>query len=107
MDYKSVGQRIKEVRKANGLTQAELADMTGLTENYISYIECGKRAPSFEAFVDILNALECRADVILQDVLAVGPDIKKYGFDSKLQGYTEDEIEKLYAIASILKGKQP
>ncbi len=38
--------RIKEYRKAQGLTQQELADLVGTSKSYVSEIEGGKKFPS-------------------------------------------------------------
>lgn len=47
--------RIKEVREAKGLSQANFAEMLNLKRNSISLIEVGKRNPSDRTIVDICN----------------------------------------------------
>lgn len=47
---KLLGKRIKELRKARGITQEQLAEMLGIGTPNISYIENGKFAPSIENF---------------------------------------------------------
>lgn len=47
--------RIKEVREAKGLIQADFAEMLNLKRNSISLIEAGKRNPSDRTIVDICN----------------------------------------------------
>lgn len=47
--------RIKEVREAKGLNQADFAEMLNLKRNSISLIEVGKRNPSDRTIVDICN----------------------------------------------------
>lgn len=47
--------RIKEVREAKGLSQAEFAEMLNLKRNSISLIEVGKRNPSDRTIIDICN----------------------------------------------------
>ena len=42
---RKLGQRIKELRKKNGLTQDELAEKTGIDYKYIQKIE-GKNPPA-------------------------------------------------------------
>lgn len=41
-----VGERIKEIRKTNGLTQEEFAKMFGLSHSHISNVEKGRENPS-------------------------------------------------------------
>lgn len=46
-------ERITEVRKAAGLSQAEMADRLGLSRNFISLMENGNRVPSDRTVSDI------------------------------------------------------
>ncbi len=54
---KLLGRRIKEIRKAKGITQEQLAEAIGIGTPNISYIETGKFAPNIENFEKIVNAL--------------------------------------------------
>lgn len=45
-DYKKIGIRIKTLRKSKKMTQAELAEKIGLTNNYVSSIERASSKPS-------------------------------------------------------------
>lgn len=53
-----LGQRIRELRRAKGLTQERLAELVGIGTANISYIETGKFAPSIENFEKIAQALD-------------------------------------------------
>ena len=46
-------ERIKQIRKAVGLTQGEFAERIGLSRNYIAMIEIGQREPSERTIADI------------------------------------------------------
>jgi transcriptional regulator with XRE-family HTH domain len=46
-------ERIAEVRKSAGLSQAEMADRLGLSRNFISLMENGNRIPSDRTIADI------------------------------------------------------
>ncbi len=54
---KLLGNRIKSIRKARNLTQEKLAEIVGIGTPNISYIECGKFAPSIDTFKKIADAL--------------------------------------------------
>ena len=43
IDWQMLGNRIAEMRISRGITQMELAEMTGLSLTHIGYIEQGKR----------------------------------------------------------------
>jgi transcriptional regulator with XRE-family HTH domain len=57
VDFEIIGKRIKAFRKQQNMTQADLADKSGLTNVYISYVETGKKGVSLEALMKIANAL--------------------------------------------------
>lgn len=74
IDYKDVGQRIKEKRIERGLTQEKLSELVGIGPSHMSHIESGSTVPSFEVFISILNALNCSADELLcREVAAAKP----------------------------------
>jgi predicted transcriptional regulator len=49
---------IKKLRKAHGLTQRQLAKITGLSQSYIAKIESGRIDPSYSKVQNIFKALE-------------------------------------------------
>lgn len=65
MDYYKIGQRIRKIRKAHGLSQEELAEKVGISTTHMSHIETGNTKLSLPVFVDIANALEVRTDDLL------------------------------------------
>lgn len=52
-----IGQKIRDLRNQNGLTQQELADRTELTKGYISQLERGQVAPSVATLLDLIECL--------------------------------------------------
>lgn len=65
IDYKDIGQRIKQQRIKKGLTQEKLSEAIGVGPSHMSHIESGSTVPSLEVFISILNALDCSADELL------------------------------------------
>jgi len=57
-----MNERIKAARKARKMTQKQLADAIGLTQNYIAMIETGRREPSERTISDICQV--CGVDEI-------------------------------------------
>lgn len=74
VNYELIGIRIREIRKRKHLTQEKLAEASGLSDAYISKVECGAKA-SLESLLQIANVL----DVTLSDIV-VGNQ-KKTTFD--------------------------
>jgi len=56
--YQMVGKRVRFFREQDGLTQAELAEKTGLSDNFIGLIERGIKHPTLETLNKIASALE-------------------------------------------------
>ena len=52
-----LGKIIKSKRESKGLTQLELADMSGVDRNYIGMLERGERNPSYLSLLKIAKGL--------------------------------------------------
>lgn len=62
-----MGNKIKEIREKKGITQGELARLTGLSVGYICHLERGSRAnPSYNTMVVISKALNEDVAVVFQ-----------------------------------------
>jgi transcriptional regulator with XRE-family HTH domain len=51
------GEKIRELRRAQGLSQEELAFRAGVHRNYLGGIERGERNPALENIVALAKAL--------------------------------------------------
>ena len=60
-----IGDRITEARKQKGLSQAELAKRSGLSQAGISYIEKGLRSPSTDTLELLASALGCSVSYLI------------------------------------------
>ncbi|MBA85513.1 cupin domain-containing protein [Thalassobius sp. S69A] len=90
MDF-DVGSRLKAVRKANNLTQREVAARAGVTNGMISLIEANKTSPSVSSLKKILNVL----DLTLSEFFEDNPDrTDKFWFRS--DEFTEITPETLF-----------
>lgn len=61
--------KLRFQRRKKGLTQAELAKAVGVTTNYISLIEKGKKTPSVKTIQKIALALDVPASSLLENDL--------------------------------------
>lgn len=59
------GQRLKEVRKGNGLTQKQLAEKIGSTERGVRSYELGTMKPGLDVILSILDNVNVSADYLL------------------------------------------
>ena len=67
MDYYKIGQRIRKYRKANGMSQEQLAERIGISVTHMSHIETGNTKLSLPVFVDIARTLEVQTDDLLNE----------------------------------------
>lgn len=69
LDYQAIGLRIRRLRKARGLTQQSLAEISNQEPSNISHVERGATKLSLPTLVNIANALHVTADELLCDSL--------------------------------------
>jgi transcriptional regulator with XRE-family HTH domain len=55
---RKLGARLKEIRKARGLTQEALAEKVDLSPQYLSRLEGGHQSPSIETMARLAEALD-------------------------------------------------
>ena len=91
--YRELGQRIAQLRKAQNLTQVQLAEKLGIAQQTMAHYEGG----SLRISVALLKAVAGTLDVSVEDLLAepTPPAAKrKRGPSSRLQQQIE-QIEQL------------
>lgn len=59
-----MGERIATLRKEKGMTQQDLADVTGLLRNHISRIEQGRYSVGFDTLQSIADALDADIRIV-------------------------------------------
>ena len=72
MDKLTMGDRIKEARKKNGLTQEQLAERLDVSVEFVGQIERGLKLPSMQVFIKIVEVLKVSADYLLRDSVSTG-----------------------------------
>ncbi len=65
MAYIDAGTKIREVRKARGMSQDELAELASLNRVTVTKYESGRVEPGAQALARIADALEVSADELL------------------------------------------
>lgn len=84
-----VGKRVMERRKKLGLTQEALGEMSGLTTQFVSYAESGKRAMRPENLMRMATALGVSTDYLLTgDII----DKDKLLLSEKLDKLSAEEV---------------
>ena len=69
MDYSSIGNKIKRLRKENNLTQEVLAEQLDISYTYLSQVERGIRGINLNNLILIANRFNVSVDYLLSDYL--------------------------------------
>lgn len=97
-----IGERIKEQRKKNKLTQEQLSEKLGISKNHLSAIERGVYRVQIETLVMIINSLGCTADDLFCDVIDTGYKIRTNRLSEKIVKLPPEEQNKILAVVSTM-----
>ena len=87
-----IGNKIKDLRNRNGLTQQELADRTELTKGFISQLERGQVSPSIVTLLDLIECLGTTASEFFKEAEEEHVVFSEEGFfDHVDRGQLEDQ----------------
>ena len=64
--FARLAEQVAQQRKARGLSQQELAELTGTTQSAIARLESGGRPPRIDTLLRIAEALDCELAVELR-----------------------------------------
>lgn len=87
--------RIREARKAKGLTLKDLGKKIGVAESTVSMYENGKREPDNATLVNISNILDVSVDYLLCKSESQNETKKEPAALGEFSGLTESEIQLL------------
>ncbi len=103
MDHYAIGQRIRKIRKARGLSQEELAEQVGISTTHMSHIETGNTKMSLPIFVALAAALEVRTDELLYDETPAGRSASLTHIAELLDGCTTPQVRVIEDIVKAAK----
>jgi DNA-binding XRE family transcriptional regulator len=64
--FAQIAEQVAERRRELGLSQQQLAELTGTTQSAIARLESGGRPPRIDTLLRITNALDCELEVQLR-----------------------------------------
>lgn len=68
IDYKQIGNRIKQARKGKGMTQEALAEKLSVSVGYVSQLERGVTKISLDTLAEIASILDAELTLFLGGV---------------------------------------
>ena len=102
LDFKVIGQRIKEVRCEKHLTQEFLANATDVNVSHISNIETNKVKVSHTLLVGICNALDVTMDYLLENEYHNPTSVIEKELVYTIKDMEKEKQETLLRIAKVL-----
>lgn len=105
MDLSGIGKQIREARLQKSWNQDQLAEKTNLSLAYIGMIERGEKIPKLETFIRIINTLEISVDVVLQDVLVNGYQVRMSRYLEKMDQLSKEKRDDILEIVDVLLKK--
>ena len=103
LDYKAIGIRIRRLRKAQGLTQQTLAEMSDQEPSNLSHIERGATKLSLPTIVSIANALGVSVDDLLCDSVTASQSAYGRFADEILSDCSHNELQIITEMMFSLK----
>jgi predicted transcriptional regulator len=64
--FARIADQVSERRRELGLSQQQLAELTGTTQSAIARLESGGRPPRIDTLLRLTNALDCDLEVRLR-----------------------------------------
>lgn len=92
-----MGLKIRDLREAKNLTQAELAEITGLSDRTISRIEVGRVSPEFGTIEAVANALDITLDYLINDKADISKEIYINEITEKIKRCNVKELKHILA----------
>ena len=102
-ELKEVGSRIKDARKARGLSQAELAEKLNISLSHMGDIENGKSNYGVDILMHLTEALQISADELLRTNVPAANALYAAEFAEILDGCTTAEKEAMLSTLKNMK----
>jgi len=91
---------IKAIRLRKRITQEELSRLTNYTQGYVSFVESGKRVPSYDNLVVFAEALNCTVEELSEGAPKNGI---VEAISTEVSGLSQIELEKTLDYIQVLK----
>ncbi len=102
MIEQEIGKRIKELRKQKKIPQEKLAEMIGISPNYLSALERGAYNIKLDLLVQIIDCLDCTADDIFREVIKNGYINRSSRLTDEIASLPTDEQQRIFEVLDAL-----
>lgn len=104
MDQIKIGRFIAEARRAQNLTQRQLADELGLSDKTVSKWECGKGLPEVSLMLLLCSRLEITVNDLLSGRRVSAEEYQKKAEENMMDLVRENEENKKKMALSVICG---
>ena len=102
MIEQEIGRRIKEIRKQKKSPQEKLAEMIGISPNYMSALERGAYNIKLELLVQIIDCLDITADDLFRDVIKNGYVNRTSRLSDEIATLPAEEQQRIFEVLDAL-----
>ena len=102
MIEQEIGRRIKEIRKQKKIPQEKLAEMIGISPNYMSALERGAYNIKLDLLVQIIDCLDITADDLFRDVIKNGYVNRTSRLADEIESLPPDEQQRIFEVLDAL-----
>ncbi len=102
MIEQEIGRRIKEIRKQKKIPQEKLAEMIGISPNYMSALERGAYNIKLELLVQIIDCLDITADDLFRDVIKNGYVNRTSRLSDEIATLPVEEQQRIFEVLDAL-----
>ena len=103
LDLKTIGSRIRALRKQHGWTQEALAERADLSVPFLSHIERGKKSAGLSTLIKLAAALDTTVDFLLFESPPAVPLVLCPDIHTLLADCSEQELQIIYETTVTLK----
>lgn len=100
--YKTIGQRIREIRKQKNLTLEALSFNIGMNYSFLARIETGKAAATIESFVRIAKGLDVDFFTLFNNVEVRNNKIIEKDFKKLTDKLSVEEKAKFISVLKLI-----
>ncbi len=104
VDFKLIGQRIREARAKKGWSQEKLSETIDVATAYLSRVERGGTAINLKRLAQISIALDVPMEELITGVVKEDYRYLNKEFDDLLKQCSKDKQRLIYNIAKIVAG---
>ena len=102
MIEQEIGRRIKEIRKQKKIPQEKLAEMIGISPNYMSALERGAYNIKLDLLVQIIDCLDITADDLFRDVIKNGYVNRTSRLSDEIATLPAEEQQRIFEVLDAL-----